>query len=122
MIASELSTSYEKISTYIWHGALCCQINNRHYSCLFCMCKNQCGSTYETIQNCKLVYSINREKPHQPITFSFVARIHSEHSDQMFILSEMVCQVAFTALQKHSILLMKLLKLIASLYSNKSYT
>ena len=54
------------------------------------------------------MYSLDREKPHQPITFSFVVRIHSEYSDQMFISGEMVFQVALAALQQrnNSILLM----------------
>ena len=37
---------------------------------------------HEMIQSYGLVYSINREKPHQPITFSFVERMCLEYSDQ----------------------------------------
>ena len=50
--------------------------------------------THEAVRNCKIVYSIHREMPYQPITFSFAARICSEHSDQIFISGEMGFQVA----------------------------
>ena len=38
--------------------------------------------THDMIQNSGLVSSMDREKPHRPITFSFVVRICSELSDQ----------------------------------------
>ena len=46
---------------------------------------------HEAIWNCGLVYSIDREKSHQLITFSFEPRVHLESSDQMFISGEIVC-------------------------------
>ena len=46
---------------------------------------------HEVIWNCGLVYSIDREKPHQLITFSFEPRVHLECSDHMFISGEIVC-------------------------------
>ena len=48
------------------------------------------------------MYSINREKPHQPITFSFVVRICSQYCGQMFISGEMLFQVALVALQQRN--------------------
>ena len=38
----------------------------------------------------EMIWNFNREKPHQPITFRFATRIHSEYSNQMFISGEMV--------------------------------
>ena len=53
--------------------------------------------THEKIQNCGLVYSIDREKLHQLILQQeFVQNIAS---DQMFILGEMVFQITLAALQ-----------------------
>ena len=46
---------------------------------------------HEGIWNCGLVYSIDREKPQQLITFSFEPRVHLECSDHMFISGEIVC-------------------------------
>ena len=46
---------------------------------------------HEAIWNCGLVYSIDREKPHQLNTFSFVPRIYLECSDHMFVSGEIVC-------------------------------
>ena len=47
----------------------------------------------------EMIWNFNREKPHQPITFSFVTRIHSEYSNQMLISGEMVFQVVLAVLQ-----------------------
>ena len=66
-------------------------------SCLACVKTDV--EAHETCQKCRLVYLINREKHHQPITFSFVEKIHSEYSDQMFVSGEMVFQVALAAVQ-----------------------
>ena len=44
----------------------------------------------KTIRHYGLFYLINREKLHQPITYTFAARIYSEYSDQMFISGDMV--------------------------------
>ena len=57
------------------------------------MCKTDVEA-HEMVQNCGIVYSINREMPYQPITFTFAARIYLEYSDQVFISGKMGFQVA----------------------------
>ena len=54
---------------------------------------------HEAIYNSGLVCSTDREKPHQPIAFSFVVRIYSECNAQIFISGEMSFPVALAALQ-----------------------
>ena len=46
----------------------------------------------EMIQSCRVVHSINREKPHQSINYAqfFSARIQSEDSNQNYISCEIV--------------------------------
>ena len=56
-------------------------------SCLACVKTDM--EAHEMVRNCEIVYSINREMPYQPITFSFAASICSEYSDQVFISGEM---------------------------------
>ena len=51
-------------------------------------CVNTDVETHEMTWNCELLYSIYKEMPCQPITFSFTMRIRSEYSDQMFISDE----------------------------------
>ena len=64
------------------------------------MYKNRCGSTQE-IRNCRLVYSINREKPHQLILQQEF--IQNMANNQMFILGEMVFQITWAVLQRKMI-------------------
>ena len=59
------------------------------------MCVKTDVEADEMIWNCGLVYSIDREKPHYLITFSFAVRIHSEYSDEMFISGEMAITSGF---------------------------
>ena len=51
------------------------------------------------VESHEMIWNFNREKPHQPITFRFATRIHSEYSNQMLISGEMVFQVALAVLQ-----------------------
>ena len=72
--------------------------------------------THEMIQNCGLIYSIDREKIHLPVTSNFCSEnlFRIQWAKLMFISSEMVLQVTLAILQwKDSILSMKFLKLIA---------
>ena len=71
---------------YILHGAPCCQIKRRYVVVSHLACVKNV-KTHKTIQNCGLVYSIDREKLHQlmlPQEF-----IQSIGSDQIFISGEM---------------------------------
>ena len=83
------------------HGALCCQIECHHVvvSHLACVITNV--EAHETIWNCVLVYSIDREKLHQLIMWQeFVQNIAS---DQMFISNEIVFLITLAALQQKMI-------------------
>ena len=73
MVTLVFNTGYKEIRTYIWHYAMCCQIKCHHLACV-----KTDVEAHETIWNCGLVYSIDREKPHLLITFSFAVRICSE--------------------------------------------
>ena len=63
-----------------------------------------------------LIYSADREKLHQPITFSFVGKICSKYNDQRFILGEMVSKCT-TINNDSACSLNEIINLIASLYS-----
>ena len=74
---------------------------------------------HEIIWNCRLLYSIDREKPYQPVTFSFAVRICSEYGDH-FKWNGFTS--GFCCITKNdSVLLMKLVKLVTGLYSYNSY-
>ena len=49
----------------------------------FLACVKTDVEALEVIRNFRLVCSIDREKPHQPITYNFAARIHLEYGGQM---------------------------------------
>ena len=77
------------------------------------------------VQNCGLVYSIDRESLiSQLLSVLQWEFVSSKYSDQMLISGEMIFEVALSALynEKTNVLLMKLLKPTASLYSYNSYT
>ena len=73
-----LPATYKRSAhTYSMALRLCCQIK-RHIVVSRLACDLE---AHEMMWNCTcgLVYSIDRGKPHQSITFSFAVRFHSEY-------------------------------------------
>ena len=85
-------------------------VTSSHLACI----KPMWIKAHETMWNCELVYSIDREKPYQLILWQeFIQEIASH---QVFISGKMVFQITqfgCTTMKNDSVFLMKLLKLNA---------